>query len=61
MPTFLSAAAAAPPPLAAALIYSFQKFGRSLGDEGGDCVASALEGRHDRHVVLVVLLLLPAI
>ena len=60
-PTFLSAAAAALPlRLLQCRPHSIHECGGRLG-EGCDCVASTLEGRRDRHVVLVVLLLLPAI
>ena len=52
-PTFLSAAAAALPlRLLQCRPHSIHECGGRLG-EGCDCVASTLEGRRDRHVVLV--------
>ena len=52
-PTFLSAAAAAPPlRLLQCRPHSIHECGGRLG-EGCDCAASTLEGRRDRHVVLV--------
>jgi len=52
-PTFLSAAAAAPPlRLLQCRLHSIHECGGRLG-EGCDCAASTLEGRRDRHVVLV--------
>jgi hypothetical protein len=52
-PTFPSAAAAAPPlRLLQCRPHSIHECGGRLG-EGCDCVASTLEGRRDRHVVLV--------